>query len=78
MNIGEEEKINEYFPNLDNSPSLFWGTDDLDNVAASGDDLDNAVASSDDEDVFSSAASTLNPNKDDERRLFQVRNVKFT
>ena len=78
MNIGEEEKINENFPNLDNSPALFWGTDDLDNVAASGDDLDNAVASSDDEDVFSSAASTLNPNKDDERRLFQVRNVKFT
>ena len=78
MNIVVEEKILEYFPNLDNSPSLLWGTDDLDNVAASGDDLDNAVASSDDEDVFSSAASTLNPNKDDERRLFQVRKNKFT
>ena len=61
----EEKDVNIDFDNLD----PFSGIVDLEDYGM--DDLEDHIA----DEVF--GASTLNPNKDDNRRLFQVRNTRF-
>ena len=54
---------------LESSPKLFIGYVNLE---------DNEEYSGEEEAGWENAATTSNPNKDDNRRLFQVRTAKFS